>query len=68
MGRHAAGEGFLRGFVRHSEVDTLYCFAANRAAAQTFARLCEQYAQHKKNISWVPFDGRRGRSICQARI
>jgi starch synthase len=57
MGRHAAGEGFLRGFVRHAEVDTLYCFAANRAAAQTFARLCEQYAQHKKKISWVPFDG-----------
>jgi FkbM family methyltransferase len=63
MGRHAAGEGFLRGFVRHSEVDTLYCFAANRAAAQTFARLCEQYALGAMAVPLAHRVGPTGRVI-----
>ena len=31
MGRHAAGEGFLRGFVRHGGVDRLYCYTGSEA-------------------------------------
>jgi len=27
MGRHAASEGFLKGFARHAGVETLYCYA-----------------------------------------
>jgi starch synthase len=37
MGRHAASEGFLKGFVRHAGVDVLYCYAA-RAHLAPFER------------------------------
>ncbi len=36
MGRHAAGEGFLKGFLRHSGVDTLYCYAATKEFGRAF--------------------------------
>jgi glycosyltransferase involved in cell wall biosynthesis len=36
MGRQAAGEGFLKGFVQHAEVDTLYCYAPRREQAEHF--------------------------------
>lgn len=37
MGRHAAGEGFLRGWVRHGAFETLHCQVGNMAHAQVFA-------------------------------
>jgi|AraplaMF_Col_mMF_1032025.scaffolds.fasta_scaffold00054_85 glycosyltransferase involved in cell wall biosynthesis len=36
MGRQAAGEGFLKGFVQHADVDTLYCYAPRREQAEHF--------------------------------
>lgn len=36
MGRQAAGEGFLKGFVQHAEVDRLYCYAPRREQAEHF--------------------------------
>ncbi len=36
MGRQAAGEGFLRGFVQHADVDKLYCYAPRREQADHF--------------------------------
>lgn len=36
MGRHAAGEGFLAGFVRHAAVERFYCFAPDTAAFTHF--------------------------------
>ena len=36
MGRQAAGEGFLKGFVRHAEVDRLYCYTPRRTEAEHF--------------------------------
>lgn len=38
MGRQSAGEGFLRGWVRHAGVDRLYCQAPSKQAAQHFAQ------------------------------
>ena len=38
MGRHSAGEGFLRGFVRHGGADRLYCYARHAGDAQDFAK------------------------------
>lgn len=37
MGRHAAGEGFLNGFIRHADVAPLYCVAADKRHAEEFA-------------------------------
>ncbi len=36
MGRQAAGEGFLEGFVRHSGVDTLFCYTRAKPAFDDF--------------------------------
>lgn len=36
MGRHAAGEGFLKGWVRHGALDRLHCYASHRPHAQAF--------------------------------
>ena len=53
MGRQAAGEGFLRGFLRHAQVDAYYCFAPGRTAAQSFARLCEECAPAGRPVRCV---------------
>ncbi len=39
MGRHAAGEGFLKGWVRHADVDRLHCYASHREHGESFARM-----------------------------
>jgi glycosyltransferase involved in cell wall biosynthesis len=36
MGRQAAGEGFLKGFVQHADVDRLYCYTPRREHAEHF--------------------------------
>ena len=43
MGRHSAGEGFLRGFVRHGGADRLYCYARHAGDAQDFASRVQGY-------------------------
>ena len=40
MGRHAAGEGFLKGFLAYAEVDELVAYADNEAQFQLFGKLC----------------------------
>jgi glycosyltransferase involved in cell wall biosynthesis len=36
MGRQVAGEGFLKGFARHADVERLYCYAPRREQADHF--------------------------------
>ncbi len=36
MGRQAAGEGFLKGFVQHADVDRLYCYTAAPRTGRAF--------------------------------
>jgi glycosyltransferase involved in cell wall biosynthesis len=52
MGRHAAGEGFLKGFLRHSGVDTLYCYAATKEYAGHFQRLVGNFG-NKRPVRWL---------------
>jgi starch synthase len=52
MGRHAAGEGFLKGFVRHSGADTLYCYAASKEYAGHFQRLVGGFG-NKRPVRWL---------------
>ena len=40
MGRHAAGEGFLRGFLEHAEVDSLVAYAENEQQFRIFEEIC----------------------------
>ena len=54
MGRHSAGEGFLRGFVRHGGADRLYCYARHAGDAQDFAKRVQTYGATVP-ITWIPF-------------
>ncbi|WP_374384923.1 glycosyltransferase family 4 protein [Dongia sp.] len=52
MGRHAAGEGFLKGFLRWSGVDTLYCYAATKEFGGHFQRLVGSFG-NKRPVRWL---------------
>ena len=54
MGRHSAGEGFLRGFVRHGGADRLYCYARHAGDAQNFAKRVQAHGATVP-ITWIPF-------------
>jgi glycosyltransferase involved in cell wall biosynthesis len=53
MGRHAAGEGFLRGFVRHAGVRPLYGYCETRAGAEAFARQCREHGAEEGEARWI---------------
>jgi len=54
MGRHAAGEGFLRGFVRHGGTDRLYCYARSEATARDFTTRAQAHGASVP-VAWIPF-------------
>jgi len=53
MGRHAAGEGFLAGFVRASGVDRFYCYAESEAHAQDFSRRVAALGGAGRPVVWL---------------
>ena len=59
MGRHAAGEGFLRGFVRHGGADRLYCYAASEAEYREFTARTKAHGAAVPT-SWIPFTEPQG--------
>jgi alpha-maltose-1-phosphate synthase len=55
MGRQSAGEGFLKAFVKHGNVPTLYCHAPDQRAANEFARFSEAHADRRTPVRWVRY-------------
>lgn len=53
MGRHAAGEEFLKAYVRHSGAERFYCYAARRAHYQDFARRVAPLLDGRPT-AWIP--------------
>lgn len=53
MGRQAAGEGFLRAFVRHSGAHPLYACCTVKADAELFARMCREHGAPADAARWV---------------
>lgn len=53
MGREAAGEGFLSGFLRLAEVEQFYCFTGGQAEFNHFAAAA---SVHRGNVpvKWLP--------------
>jgi len=60
MGRHAAGEGFLRAYVRHAKAERLDVFAANRKEAEGFAAFCRENGAGERPVRWIPFGQQQG--------
>ena len=53
MGRHAAGEGFLRAWMRHAEVPALLCYARRKEHAEEFAALRASYGGRVLPTRWI---------------
>lgn len=54
MGRHAAGEGFLKGFARHADVERFYCYAADRPTYDDFEHRIATFAGTPRPCHWIP--------------
>jgi glycosyltransferase involved in cell wall biosynthesis len=52
MGRQAAGESFLKGMLKHSGVDALYCYAGRREHAGHFQRLMAGLG-NQRPVHWL---------------
>ncbi len=61
MGRHAAGEGFFKGFVRHSGVDAFYCQCLEDGHAEDFAQRASAFGALDRECINVPV-GQMGQS------
>lgn len=54
MGRHTAGEGFLRGFVQHAAITTCYGYCDTPAAAMEFAATVRRLGGDNLPVRWLP--------------
>lgn len=52
MGRHAASEGFLKGFVQHAGVEALYCYTSPRETAKHFEQLVGGFG-NQRDVIWL---------------
>ncbi len=55
MGRHAAGEGFLKGFVQYAGVDRFFCHSFERQHFEDFQRRVGALDDQNRPCKWVPF-------------
>jgi len=60
MGRHAAGEGFLRGWFRHASAPEKYCFAASPHAFEVFKTRAAALGGDPAQCSFIPFQNPKG--------
>jgi starch synthase len=56
LGRQAAGEGFLKGFVQYGTAERLYCYAASRQAFSEFCQRIHPWAKHPRPVRWLHSD------------
>lgn len=56
MGRHSAGESFLRGFIRNADIDRLVLFSAGGGSEAELEALVQRIETPKTPIAWI---GRR---------
>jgi glycosyltransferase involved in cell wall biosynthesis len=52
MGRHAAGAGFLRGFVTHAGVESFYCYSPAREMAAHFKMVVDGFGSPRQ-VKWL---------------
>jgi len=54
LGRHAAGEGFLKGFVRHSGASAFYAQTLTPGHFDDFRRRVQEMDDRERSCHWVP--------------
>lgn len=60
MGRHAAGESFLRGFLRHADVEKFYFYNGTAGPQQGLAALVNRIQPPTKPSQWLAMRNLRG--------
>jgi glycosyltransferase involved in cell wall biosynthesis len=53
LGRHAAGEGFLKSLVQHGTADSLYCCADSEAQFKEFCARIQPWLQKPRKVRWI---------------
>src|SRR5689334_5316077 len=53
LGRHSAGESFLRGFLRHGEVDTFHLWNAAGHSQARIEALLERIEPPRRPVRWI---------------
>jgi glycosyltransferase involved in cell wall biosynthesis len=53
MGRHSAGEGFLRGFLKHAEVDDIYLWDHHGESRATLEGLVQRLGPPTRPVVWL---------------
>lgn len=54
LGRHSAGEGFLKSLVQHGTGEYLYCYTESQ---ETFSEFCDRirpWLQQPRKVRWIP--------------
>lgn len=54
LGRHAAGEGFLKALARYGTAPNLYCYTGQEAGFQDFCQRVQPWLSAPKPCHWVP--------------
>ncbi|NJK68746.1 MAG: glycosyltransferase family 4 protein [Microcoleus sp. CSU_2_2] len=56
LGRHSAGEGFLKSLVQHGTADSLYCWAGSEAMFKEFCSRIQPWLQQPRKVRWIQTD------------
>ncbi|MEG4530289.1 glycosyltransferase family 4 protein [Microcoleus sp. D2_18a_D3] len=54
LGRHSAGEGFLKSLVQHGTADSLYCYADSKTTFKEFCSHIQPWLQKPRKVRWIP--------------
>ena len=54
-GRQAASEGLLKGFVKYSTADHLYCYTVEQAGFTAFCEQIKPWLPRQRDVHWVPY-------------
>ncbi|HEY9217099.1 MAG TPA: glycosyltransferase family 4 protein, partial [Phenylobacterium sp.] len=60
MGRHSAGESFIRGFLRHADVDRFYFWKVGGGSVEELEAMIQRIEPLRRPITWIPARDRRG--------
>jgi alpha-maltose-1-phosphate synthase len=53
LGRHAAGEGFLKSLVQYGTADSLYCYADSETTFKEFCSRIQPWLQQPRKVRWI---------------
>lgn len=54
MGRQSAGEGFLRGLIRHGSAERVFCYTSDSSSFDRFCALADECTERVLAATWIP--------------